>query len=376
MPSDGEDKVEDDNVDETIDEPQDYTFPTVIAIGENSSTFYSIKIASNSDSFELKNLSNELELSESSTNSIISLDNGIFTYGNTIFDNSEQIYKAKIEQKNIITEETFGLSGFCAPNLGVNFNAPKGSIDYLSFYYINSITDSEESLILKSWNKIVQSCSEFSLGNGEFMSSSQFENYFLGYRIRQVYNPQLTFIRELWLADLEISQEPISYQVDDSFNFATVNSNKLFIFYENGNYEVYDIDSNNLLIESNNNVFSEFNGNGVFKTTFFDGQMLFYVPDEQTVPPLPFKPILFDTENNIVTNFNIDYQKLNNHTIDKYDALGTVLNFTLDYENSLMLIGYGFSGQETGLILYCNLDGTILKEVELPYAPIYINVIN
>lgn len=349
----------------------DKKFPKIIAVAENMRTFYSIEISSNSNGYDLTNLSEALELPYSySDNNNISLNGAFFTFGSVEYDVENGSYIPNVIQKDFSTNESSSFNDFCSNDLAANFLAPEGSKKYLSYFYINSETDSGGEAKFTYFNKSTQSCLEFSLGNGLFYNSRQIEDYFLGYRLTP------SFERELWIVNLRTGSIPKKYNLENGFNFATTYSDMLFICYDNGDYQVYDMESNALLLEKNNSIFSDYYGHGVFSTDFINGEMLFYVFDEENFPQIPFKPILFNIEDNKVTDFEISFGKLYNHILEKYDGPMNVVNYTYDNINELMLVVYKSSENGTGVILYCDLKGEILKEVVLPYGPTLVNIIN
>ena len=366
-----EEIIEDEEVVEEV------SFPTLVAISKNVGYYYGMKINSLSDNVEITNLSETLDLGNFGSSNVSFYD-GIFTHGSLDY-NMDTGYQAKISQFNFIESNTFVLDGFCDPlNLPASSQAGiSGSENYFVHTYLNSLYSVDVPLYLNSWNNTDESCNEFLLGNGPLYNSKLFGNYFLGFKFREVQDENFTLNKELWLVDLDRNQEPLMFEMDSSFNFATINSDTLYLTYINGDYKVYDIKTNTLINEGNNNVFSEYNGNYIFKTSFSDNQMVFYKPSLEFTTLSAFTPILFNFSENIIVDLNVKFEEIYTHLVEKYNESYSVINCSLDFENEVVIIGCNNSRpDDIGLLLYCDFYGNILREVELPYSPDFVNIIN
>ncbi len=265
-------------------------------------------------------------------------------------------------QRNISTGEIYQKQDFC-PQKGVfSVATATGSERYLT-YLFDDFEDIEDRYFLEVYDKDLDSCKRYDLGLGRPAAVRQYGPIYMVYRVPSIDQ------KELLVVNLG-KEDPLTVlSLEDDFNFATVNDQDLYLFFIDGSYEIYDINSLELIQEGGNTVLSKTSEIGFLSTNFKDGKMRYYefFPQPSTIL---FTPRVYDFSTDSVIEIGVDLFKLKTELESQLSTTISFQDIEIDFDRNLLFIGYAeIQPSVKGGIAYTYFNGDLINFITLPHYP-------
>jgi len=272
----------------------------------------------------------------------------------------------EIFQKNIISSETYVSADFCPLDneFSLAITSDENRILQLTADGNNNL------LSIRAFDKQTEDCIEIPIGEGFVFSS----------RTTLLLQDDLLFVfftnsnNEYRLVSVNLNTNQVENEiVSDALFRATVNGNELLVF-KSFDLEVYNTSTFELVRSQTLNVIAA-NDVGLFKTTFYQDEMLVLIPY-----PAPSFIANGPGTLNLTTG---DYQRGDNGylfdieqelTSEFIDNNGVSFrSYAANIETNEVIIGFSLNNPATkGGIAYCDFEGNINKIVELDAFPFSI----
>ncbi len=333
-------------------EEQFVELPSITVLGNTDLAEYQTNISASLDEKNIIDLTEEIGIGQQVYR--IEVREGLISYVTRVEG------ETSAWQRNILTEEIYTKQDYCPQENMISIFTASGSENYLT-YLFESFEDLEDRFFLEVYNKNDDTCFQYDAGIGRPAAVQDFGSI---YGIYRVPSPEE---RELMLVDLETDSPPRVIPLTSNFNFATINERQLYLFFVDGSYQIYDIESYTLVGEGSNAALAKTSAVGFLSTTFVNDQMVYY-----KLFPAPtsilFSPEIYDFGAEMATQPDLNLLAIKD---EKERELSQTISFTdmqIDIDRNVVVIGYDEGGGSVrGGVIYTDFEGTVLNSVELPH---------
>ena len=359
----------DQNNQQIVEEFERRTFDiTVIASREGDE--YQIDI----DNFTLEdypvtNLTQELSLS---------LETPYFSSieGTTISYLRGRNQEHRVGQKDVLNATAFSADNYCPleneEGVGKFIYFTRANEHRILYVYTESRIDEPETFYIRIFNKDDNSCTTIPVDPNPFngLRSAILQGNFLALK----YNSEDGGSPVVSLYDIISGQKINSFELDSLFRSATLRSDELVIFGQDGSYRIYDIFTKELIATGFLDILVGIE-NDLFIAQFYGNQLLYDLYYSQP-SPIVSQPAIFDIEaNRFLKGTDFYFFDLRERMIEALGALVVLTTYEVDMESGEIILGYDLNdGSGGGGIVFTNFENEVRKVVQLDYVPYRIIV--
>ncbi len=265
-------------------------------------------------------------------------------------------------QRNISTGDVYRKQDFCPQKGAFSVTTATGSERYLT-YLFDDLEDIEDRYFLEVYDKDTDACKRYDLGLGRPAAVRQYGPIYMVYKVPSI------DAKEILIVNLNEESIPTVLSLEDDFNFATVNNQELYLFFIDGSYEIYDINSLALIQEGSNPVLSKTSEIGFLSTNFKEGKMRYYefFPQPSTIL---FSPRVYDFSTDSEVALGVDLLTLKTELENQLATTISFQDIEIDFDRNLLYIGYSeIRPSVKGGIAYTNFEGDLINTISLPHYP-------